>query len=150
MSIWLFKTNLPDLCQPIGNKMVQKKIWEDEVPEWLDILDRLEEVNKEDADNNFINDIEEDFGKLLIVDEAKKFVYYWSGKRKLKTNRKGSWKLGWKNWLNKALRQKENYERSKKKSGEYSKSSEYQRSREYLEEVQRKRNERNRRRYGQD
>tara|TARA_B100000965_G_C19408511_1_gene676539 strand:+ start:335 stop:721 length:387 start_codon:yes stop_codon:yes gene_type:complete len=128
--------------------MVQKKIWEDEVPEWLDILDRLEEVNKEDADNNFINDIEEDFNKLLIVDEAKKFVYYWSGKRKLKTNRKGSWKLGWKNWLNKALRQKENYERSKKKSGEYSKSSEYQRSREYLEEVQRKRNERNRRRYG--
>tara|TARA_Y100001936_G_C16086273_1_gene681996 strand:- start:3336 stop:3722 length:387 start_codon:yes stop_codon:yes gene_type:complete len=128
--------------------MVQKKIWEDEVPEWLDILDRLEEVNKEDADNNFINDIEEDFDKLLIVDEAKKFVYYWSGKRKLKTNRKGSWKLGWKNWLNKALRQKENYERSKKKSGEYSKSSEYQRSREYLEEVQRKRNERNRRRYG--
>lgn len=139
---------MPDLCQLTGSKMVQKKIWEDEVPEWLDILNRLEEVSKEDADINFINDIEEDFNKLLIVDEAKKFVYYWSGKRKLKTNRKGSWKLGWKNWLNKALRQKENYERPAEKSKEHSKSAEYQRSREYLEEVKRKRNERDRRRYG--
>ena len=95
--------------------MVQKKIWEEEIPEWLKILDRLDEVNSEDADANFIKDIDEDFNEILVVDEAKKFVYYWSGKRKLKTNRKGSWKLGWKNWLNKALRQKKYYERSKER-----------------------------------
>ena len=128
--------------------MVQKKIWEEEIPEWLKILDRLDEVNLEDADANFIKDIDEDFNEILVVDEAKKFVYYWSGKRKLKTNRKGSWKLGWKNWLNKALRQKKYYERSKERPTENTKSSEYQRSKEYLKEVSRKRAERHRRRYG--
>ena len=128
--------------------MVQKKIWEEEIPEWLEILDRLDEVNSEDADANFIKDIDEDFNEILVVDEAKKFVYYWSGKRKLKTNRKGSWKLGWKNWLNKALRQKKYYERSKERPTENTKSSEYQRSKEYLKEVSRKRAERHRRRYG--
>jgi len=128
--------------------MVQKKIWEEEIPEWLKILDRLDEVNSEDADANFIKDIDEDFSEILIVDEAKKFVYYWSGKRKLKTNRKGSWKLGWKNWLNKALRQKKYYERSKERPTENTKTSEYQRSKEYLKEVSRKRAERHRRRYG--
>ena len=128
--------------------MVQKKIWEEEIPEWLKILDRLDEVNSEDADANFIKDIDEDFNEILVVDEAKKFVYYWSGKRKLKTNRKGSWKLGWKNWLNKALRQKKYYERSKERPTENTKTSEYQRSKEYLKEVSRKRGERHRRRYG--
>ena len=128
--------------------MVQKKIWEEEIPEWLKILDRLDEVNSEDADANFIKDIDKDFNEILVVDEAKKFVYYWSGKRKLKTNRKGSWKLGWKNWLNKALRQKKYYERSKERPTENTKSSEYQRSKEYLKEVSRKRAERHRRRYG--
>ena len=128
--------------------MVQKKIWEEEIPEWLKILDRLDEVNSEDADANFIKDIDEDFNEILVVDEAKKFFYYWSGKRKLKTNRKGSWKLGWKNWLNKALRQKKHYERSKERPTENTKSSEYQRSKEYLKEVSRKRAERHRRRYG--
>ena len=128
--------------------MVQKKIWEEEIPEWLKILDRLDEVNSEDADANFIKDIDEDFSEILIVDEAKKFVYYWSGKRKLKTNRKGSWKLGWKNWLNKALRQKKYYERSKERPTENTKTSEYQRSKEYLKEVSQKRAERHRRRYG--
>ena len=128
--------------------MVQKKIWEEEIPEWLKILDRLDEVNSEDADANFIKDIDEDFNEILVVDEAKKFVYFWSGKRKLKTNRKGSWKLGWKNWLNKALRQKKYYERSKERPTENTKSSEYQRSKEYLKEVSRKRAERHRRRYG--
>ena len=125
--------------------MVQKKIWEEEIPEWLKILDRLDEVNSEDADANFIKDIDEDFNEILVVDEAKKFVYYWSGKRKLKTNRKGSWKLGWKNWLNKALRQKKYYERSKERPTENTKTSEYQRSKEYLKEVSRKRAERHRR-----
>ena len=96
--------------------MTQKKLWEDEIPNWLEILDRLEEVKKEDADNYFISDIENDFGELSLNDEAKKFSLYWSGKRKLKTNRKGSWKLGWRNWLNKALKQKENYGRFKEKS----------------------------------
>ena len=128
--------------------MVQKKIWEEEIPEWLKILDRLDEVNSEDADANFIRDIDEDFNEILVVDEAKKFVYYWSGKRKLKTNRKGSLKLGWKNWLNKALRQKKYYERSKERPTENTKTSEYQRSKEYLKEVSRKRAERHRRRYG--
>ena len=128
--------------------MVQKKIWEEEIPEWLKILDRLDEVNSEDADANFIKDIDKDFNEILVVDEAKKFVYYWSGRRKLKTNRKGSWKLGWKNWLNKALRQKKYYERSKERPTENTKSSEYQRSKEYLKEVSRKRAERHRRRYG--
>ena len=127
--------------------MVQKKIWEEDIPKWLEILNRLDEVNLEDADADFIKDIDKDFSEILIVDEAKKFVYYWSGKRKLKTNRKGSWKLGWKNWLNKTLRQKKYYERSKEKPTENSKSSEYQRSREYLEEVNRKRADRHRRRY---
>ena len=84
--------------------MTQKKLWEDEIPNWLEILDRLEEVKKEDADNYFISDIENDFGELSLNDEAKKFSLYWSGKRKLKTNRKGSWKLGWRNWLNKAIK----------------------------------------------
>lgn len=144
----MFKINLQDLCQPTENNMVQKKIWEEEIPEWLKILDRLDEVNSEDADANFIKDIDEDFNEILVVDEAKKFVYYWSGKRKLKTNRKGSWKLGWKNWLNKALRQKKYYERSKERPTENTKSSEYQRSKEYLKEVSRKRAERHRRRYG--
>ena len=130
--------------------MVQKKIWEEEIPEWLKILDRLDEVNSEDADANFIKDIDEDFNEILVVDEAKKFVYYWSGKRKLKTNRKGSWKLGWKNWLNKALRQKKYYERSKERPTENTKSSEYQRSKEYLKEVSQKRAERHRRRYGKN
>ena len=128
--------------------MVHKKLWEEEIPEWLKILDRLDEVNSEDADANFIKDIDEDFNEILVVDEAKKFVYYWSGKRKLKTNRKGSWKLGWKNWLNKALRQKKYYERSKERPTENTKTSEYQRSKEYLKEVSRKRAERHRRRYG--
>ena len=128
--------------------MTQKKLWEDEIPNWLEILDRLEEVKKEDADNYFISDIENDFGELSLNDEAKKFSLYWSGKRKLKTNRKGSWKLGWKNWLNKALRQKKYYERSKERPTENTKSSEYQRSKEYLKEVSRKRAERHRRRYG--
>ena len=144
----MFKINLQDLCQPTENNMVQKKIWEEEIPEWLKILDRLDEVNSEDADANFIKDIDEDFNEILVVDEAKKFVYYWSGKRKLKTNRKGSWKLGWKNWLNKALRQKKYYERSKEKPRENSKSSEYKRSEEYLEEVRRKRAYRDRRKHG--
>lgn len=144
----MFKINLQDLCQPTENNMVQKKIWEEEIPEWLKILDRLDEVNSEDADANFIKDIDEDFNEILVVDEAKKFVYYWSGKRKLKTNRKGSWKLGWKNWLNKALRQKKYYERSKERPTENTKTSEYQRSKEYLKEVSRKRAERHRRRYG--
>ena len=139
---------MQDLCQPTENNMVQKKIWEEEIPEWLKILDRLDEVNSEDADANFIKDIDEDFNEILVVDEAKKFVYYWSGKRKLKTNRKGSWKLGWKNWLNKALRQKKYYERSKERPTENTKTSEYQRSKEYLKEVSRKRAERHRRRYG--
>ena len=130
--------------------MVQKKIWEEEIPEWLKILDRLDEVNLEDADANFIKDIDEDFNEILVVDEAKKFVYYWSGKRKLKTNRKGSWKLGWKNWLNKALRQKKYYERSKERPTENTKTSEYQRSKEYLKEVSQKRAERHRRRYGKN
>ena len=130
--------------------MVQKKIWEEEIPEWLKILDRLDEVNSEDADANFIKDIDEDFNEILVVDEAKKFVYYWSGKRKLKTNRKGSWKLGWKNWLNKALRQKKYYERSKERPTENTKTSEYQRSKEYLKEVSQKRAERHRRRYGKN
>ena len=139
---------MQDLCQPTENNMVQKKIWEEEIPEWLKILDRLDEVNSEDADANFIKDIDEDFNEILVVDEAKKFVYYWSGKRKLKTNRKGSWKLGWKTWLNKALRQKKYYERSKERPTENTKTSEYQRSKEYLKEVSRKRAERHRRRYG--
>ena len=108
--------------------MTQKKLWEDEIPNWLEILDRLEEVKKEDADNYFISDIENDFGELSLNDEAKKFSLYWSGKRKLKTNRKGSWKLGWRNWLNKAIKQKENYGRFKEKSKENTRPSEYQRS----------------------
>ena len=128
--------------------MIQKKIWEDEIPEWLNILSRLNEVNAEDADDHFIKDIDEDYKEILIVDEAKKFVYYWSGKRKLKTNRRGGWKLGGKNWLNKALRQKKYYERSKEKPRENSKSSEYKRSEEYLEEVRRKRAYRDRRKHG--
>ena len=41
---------MPDLCQQIDNNMTQKKLWEDEIPNWLEILDRLEEVKKEDAD----------------------------------------------------------------------------------------------------
>ena len=130
--------------------MTQKKLWEDEIPNWLEILDRLEEVKKEDADNYFISDIENDFGELSLYDEAKKFSLYWSGKRKLKTNRKGSWKLGWRNWLNKAIKQKENYGRFKEKSKENTKSSEYQRSEEYLEEVRKKRAYRDKRRYGKD
>jgi len=130
--------------------MTQKKLWEDEIPNWLEILDRLEEVKKEDADNYFISDIENDFGELSLNDEAKKFSLYWSGKRKLKTNRKGSWKLGWRNWLNKAIKQKENYGRFKEKSKENTRSSEYQRSEEYLEEVRKKRAYRDKRRYGKD
>ena len=74
-----------------------------------------------------------------------KFVYYWSGKRKLKTNRKGSWKLGWKTGLIRLY--KKYYERSKERPTENTKTSEYQRSKEYLKEVSRKRAE-NRRRYG--
>ena len=130
--------------------MTQKKLWEDEIPNWLEILDRLEEVKKEDADNYFISDIENDFGELSLIDEAKKFSLYWSGKRKLKTNRKGSWKLGWRNWLNKAIKQKENYGRFKEKSKENTRSSEYQRSEEYLQEVRKKRAYRDKRRYGKD
>ena len=66
-------------------KPVQGEMWEQEYPEWLVILDRLNEVNISDADNNFIKDIEKDYESINIVDEAKKFEYYWSGKRKLKT-----------------------------------------------------------------
>ena len=128
--------------------MTQKKLWEEETPNWLEILDRLNEVEKKDADNFFISDIENDFKELSLEDEAKKFSLYWSGKRKLKTNRKGSWKLGWRNWLNKAIRQKENYGRFKEKPKEDSGSSEYQRSEEYLKEVRRKKADRDKRRYG--
>ena len=53
-----------DLCQLIDNRMIQKKIWEDEIPEWLNILRRLNEVNAEDADDHFIKDIEEDYKDL--------------------------------------------------------------------------------------
>ena len=128
--------------------MTQKKLWEEETPNWLEILDRLNEVEKKDADNFFISDIENDYKELSLEDEAKKFSLYWSGKRKLKTNRKGSWKLGWRNWLNKAIRQKENYGRFKEKPKEDSGSSEYQRSEEYLKEVRRKKADRDKRRYG--
>jgi len=126
--------------------MTQKKLWEEEIPNWLEILDRLEEVNKIDADNYFISDIENDYKELSLNDEAKKFSLYWSGKRKLKTNRKGSWKLGWRNWLQKALKQEENYGRFKEKSKENTKSAEYP-STEELEEERRKRAYRNKRRY---
>ena len=126
--------------------MTQKKLWEDEIPNWLEILDRLEEVNKDDADNYFLSDIENDFKELSLKDEAKKFSLYWSGKRKLKTNRKGSWKLGWRNWLQKALKQEENYGRFKEKSKENTKSAEYP-STEELEEERRKRAYRKKRRY---
>ena len=51
--------------------MVQRRIWEDEIPEWLNILNRLNEVNADDADIHFIKDIEEDYKEILIVDEAK-------------------------------------------------------------------------------
>ena len=37
--------------------MVQRRIWEDEIPEWLNILNRLNEVNAEDADIHFIKDL---------------------------------------------------------------------------------------------
>ena len=67
----MFKINLQDYGQPTENNMVQKKIWEEEIPEWLKILDRLDEVNSEDADANFIKDIDEDFNEILVVDEAK-------------------------------------------------------------------------------
>ncbi len=126
--------------------MTQKKLWEEEIPNWLEILDRLKEVNKIDADNYFISDIENDYKELSLNDEAKKFSLYWSGKRKLKTNRKGSWKLGWRNWLQKALKQEENYGRFKEKSKENTKSAEYP-STEELEEERRKRAYRNKRRY---
>ena len=126
--------------------MTQKKLWEEEIPNWLEILDRLEEVNKIDADNYFISDIENDYKELSLNDEAKKFSLYWSGKRKLKTNRKGSWKLGWRNWLQKALKQEENYGRFKEKSKKNTKSAEYP-STEELEEERRKRAYRNKRRY---
>ena len=126
--------------------MTQKKLWEEEIPNWLEILDRLEEVNKIDADNYFISDIENDYKELSLEDEAKKFSLYWSGKRKLKTNRKGSWKLGWRNWLQKALKQEENYGRFKEKSKENTKSAEYP-STEELEEERRKRAYRNKRRH---
>ena len=126
--------------------MTQKKLWEEEIPNWLEILDRLKEVNKIDADNYFISDIENDYKELSLEDEAKKFSLYWSGKRKLKTNRKGSWKLGWRNWLQKALKQEENYGRFKEKSKENTKSAEYP-STEELEEDRRKRAYRNKRRH---
>ena len=126
--------------------MTQKKLWEEEIPNWLEILDRLKEVNKIDADNYFISDIENDYKELSLNDEAKKFSLYWSGKRKLKTNRKGSWKLGWRNWLQKALKQEENYGRFKEKSKENTKSAEYP-STEELEEERRKRAYRKKRRY---
>ena len=100
--------------------------------------DRLNEVNISDADNNFIKDIEKDYESINIVDEAKKFEYYWSGKRKLKTNQKGSWKLGWKNWLDKTKRQKEYYERTKQRTSKNSATNNYFRSKEYLQEVRRK------------
>ena len=137
---------MPGLCQQTENKMTQKKLWEEEIPNWLEILDRLKEVNKIDADNYFISDIENDYKELSLEDEAKKFSLYWSGKRKLKTNRKGSWKLGWRNWLNKALKQEENYGRFKEKSKKNTKSAEYP-SAEELEEERRKRAYRKKRRY---
>ena len=127
--------------------MTQKKLWEEEIPNWLEILDRLEEVNKIDADNYFISDIENDYKELSLEDEAKKFSLYWSGKRKLKTTRKGSWKLGRRNWLQKALKQEENYGRFKEKSKKNTKSTEYP-SAEELEEARRKSAYRKKRRYG--
>ena len=39
-------------------KPVQGEMWEQEYPEWLVILDRLNEVNISDADNNLIKDNE--------------------------------------------------------------------------------------------
>ena len=63
---------MPGLCQQTDNKMTQKKLWEEEIPNWLEILDRLKEVNKIDADNYFISDIENDYKELSLEDEAKK------------------------------------------------------------------------------
>ena len=57
---------MPGLCQQTDNKMTQKKLWEEEIPNWLEILDRLEEVNKIDADNYFISDIENDYKELSL------------------------------------------------------------------------------------
>ena len=119
-------------------KPVQGELWESEYPEWLIILDRLNEVNISEADNNFIKDIEKDYESIDIVDEAKKFEYYWSGRKKLKTNQKGSWKLGFKNWLSKTKRDKENYERTKQRATKNSTTNNYFRSKEYLQEVRRK------------
>ena len=79
---------------------------------------------------------------MRIIDEAKKFVYYWSGKRKLKTKRKGTWKLGWRNWMDRAKRQNIKHERVKSRTTENSESGDYFRSKEYLQEVRRKQQER--------
>jgi len=119
-------------------KPFQGELWEPEYPEWLIILNRLNEVNISEADNNFIKDIEKDYESIDIVDEAKKFEYYWSGRKKLKTNQKGSWKLGFKNWLSKTKRDKENYERTKQRATKNSTTNNYFRSKEYLQEVRRK------------
>ena len=62
-------------------KEKQAFLWEDDLPEWLVILGRLDEVDISQADSNFLNDIESDYEKIKtinLVDEAKKFVYYWS------------------------------------------------------------------------
>ena len=123
-------------------KEKQSLLWEKELPEWLLILDRLDEVDISEADSNFINDIDEDYQSLRIIDEAKKFVYYWSGKRKLKTKRKGTWKLGWRNWLDRAKRQNIKHERIKSRTTENSEPGDYFRSKEYLQEVRRKQQER--------
>lgn len=116
---------------------VQGEMWEREHPEWIIILGRISKVDISEADTDFIKDIEKDYESLNIVDEAKKFVYYWDQRYKLE-RKKGRWKLRWKNWLEKTKRQKENYERSKRGASKNPETNNYFRSKEYLQEVRRK------------
>ena len=44
-------------------KEKQAFLWEDDLPEWLVILGRLDEVDISQADSNFLNDIESDYEK---------------------------------------------------------------------------------------
>ncbi len=127
-------------------KEKQAFLWEDEIPEWLIVLDRLDEVDIGDADSNFLNDIESDYEKIKsinLVDEAKKFVYYWSGARKLggKGKRKGSWKLGWRNWLDRQKRNEIKYGRVEEGSAKDRKGPDYG-SKEHLQEARRRQEQR--------
>ena len=69
--------------------------------EWATHLSlKFKDIAKQKLTDDFIDEINNDYKNLPLLDEAKKFALYWTeGKRKLK-----NFRLAWRNWLDRNKR----------------------------------------------